>query len=250
MLLNCDLGESFGAWTMGLDHKVMAEIDCANIACGFHGGDPDVIAATLKLAKKHNVMIGAHPSYPDKQGFGRRSMQMQPAELINCLHYQISALEGMAKVQHLTLKYVKPHGALYNDMMRDSTILNVVLEAIATYPNDLKLMMLATAKQNEHRKLAQEYGVALLFEAFADRLYTDEGLLSPRSEANAVHDIPALLAQVTQLINQHSVQTSSGNELPLMADTLCVHGDNEASISLVKEIRGLLNKAAPSSSMA
>jgi UPF0271 protein len=241
MLLNCDLGESFGAWKMGLDHKVMEEIDCANIACGFHAGDPDVIAKTLQLAKQHNVMIGAHPSYPDKQGFGRRSMQMQPSELLHCIHYQIAALEGMAKVQQLTLQYVKPHGALYNDMMRDDTILKVVLKAVATYPSHLNLMMLATKKQVEHRKLADEYGVALLFEAFADRLYTDEGLLSARSEVNAVHDKDALIAQVKQLVRQQSVQTCSGNELPLIADTLCVHGDNEASIALIKEIRDLLN---------
>ncbi|MBQ4850381.1 5-oxoprolinase subunit PxpA [Pseudoalteromonas sp. MMG013] len=244
MLLNCDLGESFGAWTMGLDTKAMAEIDCANIACGFHAGDPDVIAATLQLAKQHNVTVGAHPSYPDKQGFGRRSMQMQHQELIHCLHYQIAALEGMAKVYGITLKYVKPHGALYNDMMRDNAILKSVLQAIADYPSDLKLMMLATRKQSEHRLLANTYNVAVLFEAFADRLYTDDGLLSPRSMPTAVHDKTALLAQVTQLITHQSVQTNSGKTLPLAADTLCVHGDNEDSIALVKEIRALLNNTA------
>ena len=119
MKLNCDLGESFGAWQMGLDDQVMPHIDMANIACGFHAGDSDVIAKTLILAKQNAVEIGAHPSYPDKQGFGRRSMVLSKDELSNCLHYQIAALEGMAKVHGLTLGYVKPHGALYNDMMID-----------------------------------------------------------------------------------------------------------------------------------
>lgn len=242
MLLNCDLGESYGAWTMGLDSKAMAEIDCANIACGFHAGDPDVITSTLKLAKHHNVSIGAHPSYPDKQGFGRRSLSMQPQELINCLHYQISALDGMASIQGLSISYVKPHGALYNDMMQDESILKSILQAIATYPKKLKLMILATAQQASHQLLADSYQVDLVFEAFADRLYTDDGLLVPRSHANAVHDKVALLAQVKQLVNEQSVQTSTGKSLPLMADTLCVHGDNEASIALIQEIKSLLNQ--------
>ena len=123
MKLNCDLGESFGSWKMGLDDQVMPHINMANIACGFHGGDPDVIATTLTLAKKNNVTVGAHPSYPDLQGFGRRSMALTTSELTNCIQYQIAALEGMAKIQGITLSYVKPHGALYNDMMANNDVL-------------------------------------------------------------------------------------------------------------------------------
>ncbi|MCF6434511.1 5-oxoprolinase subunit PxpA [Pseudoalteromonas sp. MMG022] len=240
MLLNCDLGESFGAWTMGLDEQAMAVIDCANIACGFHGGDPDVIAKTLVLAKQYNVTIGAHPSYPDLQGFGRRSMTLSPQTLTNTLHYQISALYGMALCQGLSVTYVKPHGALYNDMMADESILETVIQAVANYPKPLKLMILATAKQAQHQRLADKYGVELMFEAFADRLYTDQGLLTPRSQPNAVHDKSALMAQVKQLVEQGTVTTNTGKQLPLKADTLCVHGDNEASITLVKEISILL----------
>ncbi|CAM4130175.1 5-oxoprolinase subunit PxpA [Pseudoalteromonas byunsanensis] len=242
MLLNCDLGESFGAWTMGLDEQAMAVIDCANIACGFHGGDPDIIAKTLELAKQHSVTIGAHPSYPDLQGFGRRSMKLSPQTLKNTLHYQIAALDGMAQCQGLSVSYVKPHGALYNDMMADESILQSVIQTIAHYPKPLKLMILATAKQEEHQNLANEYGVNLMFEAFADRLYTDKGLLTPRSQPNAVHGKPALMAQVKQLVEQGSVTTNTGKQLPLKADTLCVHGDNEASIALVKEISILLTR--------
>lgn len=242
MLLNCDLGESFGAWKMGLDEHVMPHIDMANVACGFHAGDPDVLAQTLKLVNTHQVTLGAHPSYPDRQGFGRRSMQLSEQEIINALHYQIAAIEGMAKVQGLTLSYVKPHGALYNDMMKSQRILSCVIKAISHYPSELKLMVLATAQQASHQQLADDYNVSLIFEAFADRLYTDEGLLTPRSEAGAVHDKSALLAQVKQLHQQGSVTTASGKSLSLRADTLCVHGDNEASIALIEEIRNVINQ--------
>ncbi|NSY33815.1 LamB/YcsF family protein [Pseudoalteromonas sp. JC28] len=242
MLLNCDLGESFGAWKMGLDEHVMPHIDMANVACGFHAGDPDVLAQTLKLVNTHQVTLGAHPSYPDRQGFGRRSMQLSEQEIINTLHYQIAAIEGMAKVQDLTLSYVKPHGALYNDMMKSQRILSCVIRAISHYPSELKLMVLATAQQASHQQLADDYNVSLIFEAFADRLYTDEGLLTPRSEAGAVHDKSALLAQVRQLHQQGSVTTASGKSLSLRADTLCVHGDNEASIALIEEIRNVINQ--------
>ncbi|UDM64336.1 5-oxoprolinase subunit PxpA (plasmid) [Pseudoalteromonas piscicida] len=242
MLLNCDLGESFGAWKMGLDEHVMPHIDMANVACGFHAGDPDVLAQTLKLVNTHQVTLGAHPSYPDRQGFGRRSMQLSEQEIINALHYQIAAIEGMAKVQGLTLNYVKPHGALYNDMMKSQRILSCVIRAISHYPSELKLMVLATAQQASHQQLADDYNVSLIFEAFADRLYTDEGLLTPRSEAGAVHDKSALLAQVRQLHQQGSVTTASGKSLSLRADTLCVHGDNEASIALIEEIRNVINQ--------
>ncbi|RZF98638.1 5-oxoprolinase subunit PxpA [Pseudoalteromonas sp. CO348] len=242
MLLNCDLGESFGAWKMGLDEHVMPHIDMANVACGFHAGDPDVLAQTLKLVNTHQVTLGAHPSYPDRQGFGRRSMQLSEQEIINALHYQIAAIEGMAKVQGLTLNYVKPHGALYNDMMKSQRILSCVIKAISHYPSELKLMVLTTAQQASHQQLADDYNVSLIFEAFADRLYTDEGLLTPRSEAGAVHDKSALLAQVKQLHQQGSVTTASGKSLSLRADTLCVHGDNEASIALIEEIRNVINQ--------
>lgn len=240
MLLNCDLGESFGAWQMGLDSHAMAVIDCANIACGFHAGDADVMASTLQLAKQHNVMVGAHPSYPDKQGFGRRSMAMSQQELINCLHYQIAALDGMATSHGVSVSYVKPHGALYNDMMAQPDVLNSVMRAVSSYHKPLKLMLLATNQQAEHTELAKAFGLGLLFEAFADRLYTDQGTLTPRSEPNAVHNKSALIAQVKQLLSTGTVTTGSGKQLALQADTLCVHGDNEASIAQVQEIKALI----------
>ncbi|SFU06414.1 UPF0271 protein [Pseudoalteromonas sp. DSM 26666] len=239
MKLNCDLGESFGAWKMGLDDQVMPHIDMANIACGFHAGDPSVMANTLKLAKQHNVMIGAHPSYPDKQGFGRRSMNLSVAELTQFLHYQIAALDGMAKAQGLTLRYVKPHGALYNDMMKHQPLLSAVMGAVASYPADLKLMILATADAKHYHTMARHLGLTLVLEAFADRLYTDQGHLVARNIAGSVHDKAALLAQVKQLLASNSVTTQSGKSLKLNADSICVHGDNAQGVALIEDIKAL-----------
>lgn len=240
LLLNCDLGESFGSWTMGLDEQAMPHIDLANIACGFHGGDPDVMVRTLKLAKQHGVTIGAHPSYPDLQGFGRRSMHCSASEIVNLIHYQVAALDGMAQCQGLDLSYIKPHGALYNDMMAKPEVWQAVLQAVASYHKPLKLMILATADAAHYQQQAAAAGVNLLLEAFADRRYTDAGKLTPRSQAGAVLHGAEVLAQVRQLVAQGSVTTDSGKTLPLAADTLCVHGDNVAAITQLTEIRELL----------
>ena len=240
LLLNCDLGESFGSWTMGLDQQAMPHIDLANIACGFHGGDPDVMTRTLKLAKQHGVTIGAHPSYPDLQGFGRRSMQCSASEIVNLIHYQVAALDGMAQCQGLHLSYIKPHGALYNDMMAKPEVWQAVLQAVASYHKPLKLMILATADAAHYQQQAAAAGVSLLLEAFADRRYTDAGKLTPRSQTGALLHGAEVLAQVRQLVAQGSVTTDSGKTLPLAADTLCVHGDNVAAITQLTEIRELL----------
>ena len=240
LLLNCDLGESFGSWTMGLDEQAMPHIDLANIACGFHGGDPDVMVRTLKLAKQHGVTIGAHPSYPDLQGFGRRSMHCSTSEIINLIHYQVAALDGMAQCQGLNLSYIKPHGALYNDMMAKPEVWQAVLQAVSSYHKPLKLMILATADAAQYQQQAAAAGVSLLLEAFADRRYTDAGKLTPRSQTGAVLHGAEVLAQVRQLVAQGSVTTDSGKTLPLAADTLCVHGDNVAAITQLTEIRELL----------
>ena len=240
MKLNCDLGESFGSWQMGLDADVMPYIDMANIACGFHAGDADVMAKTLQLAKQHGVAVGAHPSYPDLQGFGRRSMALSASEIINTMRYQIAALDGMAQSAGVSISYVKPHGALYNDMMASASVFDAVLDAVAGYYRPLKLMILATAEQQHYRDLANAKGVSLLFEAFADRRYTDDGKLMPRAQPDAVLHEAEMLAQVSQLVTQGTVTTTSGKALQLSADTLCVHGDNQAAIAQVEKIKALL----------
>jgi 5-oxoprolinase (ATP-hydrolysing) subunit A len=238
--LNCDLGESFGAWHMGLDSEVMPLIDQANIACGFHAGDPTVLVRTLTLAKQHQVEIGAHPSYDDRQGFGRRSIKMPAEELKHLLWYQIAAVDGVAKSLGLELSYVKPHGALYNDMMANPTLLATVMQAVAGYHKSLKLMLLASVSATEHKQLAKGYQLELLFEAFADRRYKTDGSLTPRSQAGSVLDHQAALVQVKQLLQTGTVVSDTGDKVALVADTLCVHGDNPAAVVLVKSIRQLL----------
>ena len=197
LLLNCDLGESFGAWTMGMDAAVMPHIDQANIACGFHAGDPLVMLKTLELARDHGVMIGAHPGYDDLAGFGRRSINCKPEEVIALLLYQISALEGMAKSKGMRLEYVKPHGALYNDMMADPQVRRAVMQAVADHHTPPVLMLQATPQADEHRREAEVLGIRLWFEAFADRRYADSGTLLPRSQPGAVLDREQMLSQVS-----------------------------------------------------
>ncbi|MCX2974545.1 5-oxoprolinase subunit PxpA [Halieaceae bacterium IMCC8485] len=243
MRLNCDLGESYGSWTMGLDAEVMPHIDQANIACGFHGGDPLTIRNTLQLAAQHDVSVGAHPAYPDLVGFGRRSMALSSDEIIASLHYQISALDGMAQSAGLSLDYIKPHGALYNDMMAKSEVRLAIMQAIADYQRPLPLMLQATPDATSHRAEAGQLGLDLMFEVFADRCYDDDGKLLSRRKPGAVHDREKMLAQVAQLIEHGSLTTVSGHTLSLEADTLCVHGDNPEGVQAIREIRSLVNRS-------
>ena len=241
MLLNCDLGESYGSWTMGLDEQVMPFINQANIACGFHGGDPLTIRKTLARAKAHKVTVGAHPAYPDLVGFGRRSMNLAPDELAAALLYQISALDGMASCEELALNYVKPHGALYNDMMARPEVRATIMQSIATYHRPITLMLQATPSAELHREEAKEFGIELLFEAFADRCYDDDGALLSRSKPGAVHNRAKMLAQVRQLRDSGTVTTVSGMNIELRPDTLCVHGDNAEGVAAIQEIRALVD---------
>ncbi len=238
LLLNCDIGESFGAWTMGLDGEVMPYIDCANIACGFHAGDPSVMRKTVALALTHNVTIGAHPAYPDLVGFGRRSMACSSQEIQDLLHYQIGALDGVCRAQGGRVSYVKPHGAMYNDMMANPTQLRAVIEGIARYNPELPLMLLAMRDNTAAQAMADEFGVTLWFEAFADRAYDSAGRLVSRSLPGAVHHDPEIIiAQALTLARGEALIASDGSELLLNADTLCVHGDNASSIAAVQRIR-------------
>ncbi|MDB9724560.1 5-oxoprolinase subunit PxpA [bacterium] len=241
LLLNCDLGESFGAWKMGLDDQVMPFIDQANVACGFHAGDPIVMKRTLLSAKRHNVVVGAHPSYPDLAGFGRRSMHLPTIEIIAIVQYQIAALAGMANNIDAPITYVKPHGALYNDMMANGHIRSAVMQAIAESHMPLAFMLQATPDAESHREEAKMFGLELMFEAFADRCYDDNGALLSRSKEGAVHSKEKMLAQVTQLKNDGSVTTISGHRLELQADSLCVHGDNIDGVNAIEEIRQIIN---------
>ncbi|WP_036550784.1 5-oxoprolinase subunit PxpA [Neptunomonas japonica] len=239
--LNCDLGESLGSWKMGMDDAVMPHIDQANIACGFHAGDPLVMQKTLQLAKTHGVSIGAHPGYPDLVGFGRRSIKASDAEIQALMLYQISALDGMAASMGLSLAYVKPHGALYNDMMADEAVRKSIMQAVASYHRPIVLMLQGTPDAVKHRAEAAQWGLNLWFEAFADRCYADDGKLLSRTKEGAVHNREKMLAQVIQLANTGTVTSVSGHTLNLHADTLCVHGDNLAGVQAIEEIRQLIS---------
>lgn len=241
MLLNCDLGESHGSWTMGMDADVMPYIDQANIACGFHAGDPLTMRNTLALAAVHKVAVGAHPAYPDLVGFGRRSMSLSAEEIIADLHFQISALDGMAKNAGLELTYVKPHGALYNDMMARDEVRSAIMQALASYHRPLTLMLQATPAAQQHREEAAALGLCLMFEAFADRCYDDDGSLLSRRKPGAVHTKEKMLEQVARLCRDGSVTTVSGHTLTLPTDTLCVHGDNIEGVQAIREIRALVD---------
>lgn len=245
MKLNCDLGESFGAWSMPVEAAIMAEIDQANIACGFHAGDPLVMKQAIRLAKQHDVDIGAHPAYPDLQGFGRRSMAIAADELSAMIQYQVSALSGMAKACGANVSYVKPHGALYNDMMKDTAVMRTVMQSIAeinmqSLDSPLALMVQATSQNTALKEVAQEWGLPLYFEAFSDRRYTDEGLLQSRLIEGAVLSESDALLQAKQLISSGTVTTASGETLAIEADSLCVHGDTKGAVSIAKKIRTFL----------
>ncbi|GAL14450.1 lactam utilization protein LamB [Vibrio astriarenae] len=238
-LLNCDMGESFGLWTMGNDAQVMPHIDLANIACGFHASDPQVMVNTIQLALEHNVKIGAHPSYPDLQGFGRRSIPMSIDEIINLMIYQIGALQALTHSQGSLLHYVKPHGALYNDMMRDMSIFEGICEAVSQF--HVPLMVLATPNRESLLDIADQYDVPLLFEAFIDRAYLADGSLAPRSLKGAVlgnHD--DIINQAKQIIHYQKIQTLDQETLIVEADTLCIHGDNPLAASIARDLRTLL----------
>ncbi|WPC75539.1 5-oxoprolinase subunit PxpA [Vibrio porteresiae] len=238
--LNCDMGESFGAWKMGADEQVMPWIDMANIACGFHASDPHVMSRTIDLAIEHEVMIGAHPSYPDLQGFGRRAMAFSEQEISELLIYQIGALKALCESKNARLDYVKPHGALYHDMMTQPDVFRAVVDAVSCF--NVPLMIMATANNQDFLDIADLYDVPLLFEAFADRTYQGNGRLMPRSEAGAVltkeEDI---INQVKQIVRYGKVTSADGFVIPMEADTLCVHGDNNEAIALIEKIRYHLN---------
>ncbi len=245
LLLNCDIGESFGAWTMGLDAEIMPFIDCANVACGFHASDPQIMRRTVALATQHDVTIGAHPAYPDLVGFGRRSMACSPDEVENMLLYQIGALDGICRAEGTQVRYVKPHGALYNDMMRKPELLRAVMQAVIGYSSSLPLVLMSTRDNSGAQALADELGVTLWFEVFADRAYDPSGMLVSRAVPGAVHhDAETVATQALSLAKGEALTASDGSALVLRADTLCVHGDNAASVAAVQRIRQALERLA------
>ncbi|MFK0570753.1 5-oxoprolinase subunit PxpA, partial [Endozoicomonas sp.] len=230
MQLNCDMGESYGPWQMGNDEAVMPWIDMANIACGFHASDPDTMSRTVAMAARANVTVGAHPGYNDKVGFGRRHIPHSPESITHLVAYQTGALDAICQQHGTRVKYIKPHGALYHDMMNNHDVFEAMVVAASQMDFKPAVMIQALGNNDKYQKTADRYSVPLIFEAYADRAYDDNGLLVPRSVAGAVYQDSALIRQQVMGLVSGEIKTIKGAKLKLKADTVCVHGDNPESI--------------------
>ncbi|MFN2305211.1 MAG: LamB/YcsF family protein [Anaerolineales bacterium] len=232
--LNCDLGESYGRYSLGEDEAMMAMITSANIACGFHAGDPDVMAHTVVLAKEQHVAIGAHPGYPDLQGFGRRRLEMAHQEIIHALIYQLGALQAFTQLAGLSLVHVKPHGALYNLAAQDINTAEAVAEAVVKFDPALILVGLAGSALI---RAGKAFGLHTANEGFPDRAYLADGSLSPRSQPGAVITDPAAVAENALKLVQDGIKT---NGKQILIDTLCLHGDNPQAVNNAQTLRKAL----------
>jgi UPF0271 protein len=240
MLLNCDLGEG-----MAYDEEIMPLIDMANIACGMHAGSAEEMRKNIIQAKVHGVTIGAHPGYPDRASFGRVSMSMDTGQLETTMLYQLGALDALCRAENAHFDYVKPHGALYNDMMKSNEIFETILKTVHEYNNRLKLMILSTPENGRYENIADRYDIGLFYEVFADRNYTDEGYLVPRSQKNAViHDVDEIVRRITAYKDSAQLLSGGGKALQMECDTLCIHGDNEKSLEVIKALNILLSKTS------
>ncbi len=242
--LNSDVGESFGIYKLGLDEEVIPLISSANVACGFHAGDPAVMRRTLALAKTHGVSVGAHPGLPDLLSFGRRYMDASLREIKDYTAYQVGALQAFATLQGTKLQHVKPHGALYNMAVQNINIWEATAEVIAGIDKGLILVALAGQNRDQIKAIGERYRIRVAFEFFADRAYNPNGSLVARQEPGAVmHDEKAVARRVIKLVSDGKVVAKDGTEVSLMADTICVHGDNPAAVRLIKRIREELTAA-------
>ncbi|MBY0098864.1 LamB/YcsF family protein [Mesobacillus maritimus] len=237
---NADVGESFGSYTIGDDEQLFRYITSANIACGFHAGDFNVMQTTVKKAKKHGVAVGAHPGYPDLQGFGRRELTMTPSEIYNMVVYQIGALRQFCEIHGVPLQHVKPHGALYNLGAVDQKVAEAIANAVRDAATEAILFGLC---KSEFIHAGKRLGLKTASEAFADRRYSDEGRLLSRQLPNAVlHTYEEILEQVREIVFNKRVKTATGNWIPLEADTICFHGDGQNVAHHTALIRDALAK--------
>ena len=238
--LNCDMGESFGTYVLGYDALAMPYVTSINVACGFHASDPDNMAKTVMLAKEKGIAVGAHPGFPDLVGFGRRAMAFTPEEVKNAVVYQIGALAAFCRTAGIKMQHVKAHGALYNMAEKDLTIATAIAAAIKAVDPELYMLCLANSKMVV---AAKEQGVRFVEEAFADRAYTEEGTLVSRKIAGSVvHDITEVVTRVVRMVKDESVISITGKEIPIHAQTICVHGDTPGAVDMVKALREALDK--------
>ncbi|MFU9027016.1 LamB/YcsF family protein [Rhodococcus erythropolis] len=239
--LNSDLGEGFGAWTLGDDDAMLELVTSANIACGFHAGDPTTLLATCESAATRGVRIGAQVGYRDLAGFGRRFIDMSPKDLTADVIYQIGALDGLARVAGSRVTYVKPHGALYNAIVHHRRQARAVVAAVVAYDSSLPVLGLPGSVFLEE---AREAGLDVVAEAFADRAYTAEGTLVPRTEPGAVLHDPALVAErVRRMVVDGELDAVDGSTLKITAESVCVHGDSPAAVDMAAAIRALLESS-------
>lgn len=238
--LNSDLGESFGAYTLGMDEALMDYITSANVACGWHAGDPVVMQKTLKAAAEKGVAVGAHPGYPDLMGFGRREMKITPDEAYAYVLYQLGALDAFARTFGVNIQHVKPHGALYNQACKDEKLAMAICRAAQAFDGDL---MILAPYNSAFRTAAEAIGQPFAAEFFADRAYLPDGSLVPRSQPGAViHDAKLACQRVLQMAREGTVTCIDGTVLQMRCASVCVHGDNEAALASVKMIRDALER--------
>lgn len=234
------MGESFGAWRMGRDAELMDYVSSINIACGFHAGDPTIIAETIKTAIKKGVSVGAHPSYPDLQGFGRREMALSPEEVFDIVLYQIAAVKGICEAYGIKLHHVKPHGALYNRAAKDPALAKAIVKAVKTLDKNLVFYGLAGSHLISE---AEKIGLKTASEVFADRTYQPDGTLTPRTEPGAlIENAERAVAQVLEMVKDQTVTAVSGEKISIKADTVCIHGDTPQAPEFARTIRERLIK--------
>jgi UPF0271 protein len=235
--INCDMGESFGPWKMGRDDEIMPYISSANIACGAHASDPNVMAATVALAKQHSVAVGAHPGFPDLQGFGRRAFRMSPAELRNLVLYQLGSLWAFARAEGIELHHVKPHGALYNMACADPAIARPIVEAVGQFSKSLAIYCLPSSFLEAE---TLSYGLEAVPEGFADRAYQPNGSLADRRSVDAVTSDPAFAAARARQLALGSVTCLDGSTIKLAVRTICIHGDTPGAPEIAAAVRSAL----------
>jgi 5-oxoprolinase (ATP-hydrolysing) subunit A len=242
MDLNADLGESFGAWTLGDDARLVEHLTSANLACGFHAGDFRVMEATVALCRDAGVAVGAQPGYPDLLGFGRRPMPFEPSEVESLVRYQIGALEAFCRAAGVEMQHVKPHGALYNQAAADPALARAIATAVAGFSRDLALFGLASSESM--RSAATDAGLRFIPEAFADRRYLPDGSLQPRSaEGSVIHDPEAAAAQARMIATEGAVVAVDGSRVAVSAESICCHGDTPGAVVIAAAVRSALQAA-------
>ena len=239
--LNSDVGESFGRWSLGDDAAMMASVSSANVACGFHAGDPSVIRATCEAAAKAGVVVGAHVGYRDLAGFGRRYMEVDPRELADDVVYQVGALQALAAVAGTRVRYVKPHGGLYNAIVHNTAQARAVVDAVKSVDPGLPILGLPGS---EVLRLAEAAGLRAVSEAFADRAYNPDGTLASRSQPGSVLEDPeAVAARVLQMTAGQAISAIDGSDLKISAESVCVHGDSPGAVAMAVAVKRALDAA-------